>query len=227
MEKKTYMLLGGCHFDRISSMLVGYLTHCCISVCRGVDETRRKRWVKGTLQSAAGGYSFTGLICPEWCLTPLKAHILPMHLNLGWIFCSTRRPTISQVPPSGGGGGDGEEEKKGGWGEKRRTWVCLRRLRLSLVLVCSCNVSPFHPHNQPPTSSTPPQSRAQEAFSVRHTDRVSGETATGTPITWIMSQRLRGWLGTEIRAWDDSEQTILIRDTGFIFMRSLKWLLTQ
>lgn len=112
MEKKTYMLLGGCHFDRISSMLVGYLTHCCISVCRGVDETRRKRWVKGTLQSAAGGYSFTGLICPEWCLTPLKAHILPMHLNLGWIFCSTRRPTISQVPPSGGGGGDGEEEKK-------------------------------------------------------------------------------------------------------------------
>lgn len=29
--KNSYMLLGECHFDRISSLLVQYLTYCCIS----------------------------------------------------------------------------------------------------------------------------------------------------------------------------------------------------
>lgn len=31
IEKKSYMPLGECHFDRISSFLVQYLTYCCIS----------------------------------------------------------------------------------------------------------------------------------------------------------------------------------------------------
>lgn len=145
-------------------------------------------------------YSFTGLIYPEWCLTPLKAHILPLHLNPSWIFRSRTHLRISQVPPLGWGWRGKKQRMKRGK-EEEDVGLSPSHAYVS-VLVCWGTVSPFHPPNQTPPSlhpTMPVQSQAQEAYSVRHIDKVSGEAATGTRITWIMNQRLQGWLGTEIR----------------------------
>ena len=144
------MLLGGCHFDRISSMLVEYLTHCCISVCRGVDETRRKRWVKGTLPSAVcvwGGGWFHRFDLP-WVM--LNSPQSPYFTNAlkPWLDFLLNKTSQDKSGASLGWGW-------WGWGGGRR------RLRLSLVLVCSCNVSPFHPHNQPPLTRAEPKRLSQ------------------------------------------------------------------
>lgn len=83
---------------------------------------------------------------------------------------------------------------------KGRMWICLHHMPRSLFLFAGAQ-----PPNQPShllRSALPAQSRAQEAYSLRHIDRVSGEAATGTWITWIMSHRLQGR--------GDNERTILI-----------------
>lgn len=145
------------------------------------------------------GYSFTGLIYPEWCLTPLKAHILPLHLNPHWIFRSRKRLRISQVPPSGCGWRVKKGRMKLGK-KRRRMWVWLHHMLVSLFLFAGAESPHFTLLINPPPPSPAFTEQAQEAYSVRHIDRVSGEAATGTRITWIMSHRLQGWLGTEIRS---------------------------
>lgn len=115
------------------------------------------------------GCSFTGLIYPEWCLTSLKAHILPLHLNLSWIFRSTRRLRISQVPPSGWGW---RGEKNAGWsGEKRKNVGLSNHMLVSLLLFAGAESPRFTLLNNTPPPlhpALPAQSRAQEAYSVRH-----------------------------------------------------------
>lgn len=102
------------------------------------------------------GYSFTGLIYPKWCLTPLKAHILPLHLKPQLDFplkktsqnksgasprvCMQKKKAQDEVEK------EQEEEDVG----LSPSHACVS------VLVCWGRVSPFHPPNQPPSSSTQP-----------------------------------------------------------------------
>lgn len=152
------------------------------------------------------GCGFTGLICPEWFLTPLKAHILPMHLNPSWIFrwkkkTSPNKSGVSlrvEMKKKEKEGTGWSAERAGGRKEEEDVGSSPSHACVS-VLVCRGTDSVFHPPNQAPPP--PEQSRVQEAsYSVRHSDRVAGEAATATRITRIMSHTLQERLWTGIGA---------------------------
>lgn len=91
------------------------------------------------------GYSFTGLICPEWCLTPLKAHILALHLNPSWIFRSKKRLRISQVPPKGLGWR--RKKKSTGWsGERAGEGGGCGLVSITCLCLSSCLLGAQSPH---------------------------------------------------------------------------------
>lgn len=107
------------------------------------------------------GHRFTGLICPEQRFTPLKANILLLHLNLSWIFRSTRRLGISQVTPSGGGqDGKGKEQKA----DKSRREGCgfvSIACFLCLWLFAGAGFPPLPPPSNQPPAPPPSPARAE------------------------------------------------------------------
>lgn len=140
----------------------------------------------------------TGMICHEWCLTLLKANIVPINLNLSRIFRSKYVWENVRWLPQGGDREGGKWRVKSG-GKGRRMCVCLHPMPVPLFLFVA-----FHHPSQPTIVPPPPTSPAckepgREAYSVRHIDRVSGEAADGSWIKWILSWRLQGRLERKIR----------------------------
>lgn len=180
-KKKPHRLPGERHFDRISSFLAQYLTYCRVSFSRGVDNVQRSGEFEKKMCRVRRWF-FAGLIHLERCLTPLKGTSLTLNPSLSWIFPLKMCLGISHATPSRVAG--------------VRMCVGVGGWRTENSVLLSRRFSSLLAGVHPPTQSDAWRGAACWLGVSPQTQR-RGEAASGTQITWIMSQPVHEGAGTQ------------------------------